>query len=85
MEPQDRDMLIRIDENVKELRSDVSALDRILHGNGRPGMVVRLAELETAHTECKFQKEKPRSWPAVVAAVCALVAVAINIFKIGAE
>lgn len=61
LDQEDRDMLIRIDENT-------TALKKVVFGNGRPGLASRVQALETA------QKVR-QQWPAIVAAVCAVVAV----------
>ncbi len=73
MTTEDRDRLIRIDENVRDLK-------RVVFGNGVPGLNTRVAQLETSHKECSERMGKPRQWPAIVAAVCAVLAVAWNIF-----
>ena len=82
MDTTDRDLLIRIDENVKELSEDIKAIDKILHGNGRPGMMDRMQAIEIGHNTCKEERTKQKTWPAVVAAICAIVAVAINLMKL---
>lgn len=70
MEPKDRELLIRIDENVETLKKDMRGLDRVVNGNGRLGLKDRVLAIETAHL-----KKPPPYWPAPVAAICAIIAV----------
>jgi hypothetical protein len=58
----EREMLIRIDERTKEMH-------KVMFGNGQPGMVKRLADVEASQDAMK----RPKQWPSVVAAVTALV------------
>lgn len=76
MTQEDRDMLIETHSIVKDLKKSV-------YGNGRPGMVDRLIAVEVAHTECQKRQSSPKQWPSVVAAVCAVVAVAWGFIKGG--
>jgi len=62
------DMLSRMDERVKEMH-------KWTFGNGQPGAAGRLVELETVVKELR----KPRQWPSIVAAICAVVAVLMNL------
>lgn len=42
----DRDLLIEVYTVVKDLKDDISALNKQVHGNGQPGIKDRLAKLE---------------------------------------
>ena len=57
------DMLTRMDERVKEMH-------KWTFGNGQPGAAGRLVTLEANVKELR----KPKTWPAVVSAICAVVA-----------
>lgn len=62
------DMLTRMDERVKEMH-------KWTFGNGQPGAAGRLVALETTVNALS----KPRQWPAVVSAICAVTAVVIGL------
>lgn len=66
MTPDDRDMLIRIDENTK-------ALKKAVFGNGTPGLVSRVQTIETSYNEHLKQAVSPRQWPAIVSATIAVI------------
>ena len=68
MTPSDHDILVRMDTQVGEMH-------KWCFGNGRPGADERLTTLETQFAEHK----KPRQWPAVAAAICAIVMAAYTI------
>lgn len=42
------DRLARIEENIDELKGDLTNDYRVLHGNGKPGLVDRVTALETS-------------------------------------
>lgn len=65
------DMLSRMDEKI-------SAMHKWSFGNGQPGAAGRLVALETIVEEIK----KPKQWPSVVASICAVIAVAINLLLV---
>lgn len=81
MTQEDRDMLIRVHENVIEIKKDMDGLAKTLYGNGQPGVVSRLQSLETSHQECLKRQDNPRQWPAVVASIAAVVAVVWGFIK----
>ena len=74
MTQEDRDMLVRIDENTKDLKKAV-------FGNGVPGLVSRMQAVEVQHDECQKRMAQPKQWPAVVASICAIVAVLWNFMQ----
>ncbi|GAF78440.1 unnamed protein product [marine sediment metagenome] len=61
------DMLARMDVHVTEMH-------KWTFGNGQPGAAGRLVELETVVKELR----KPKQWPSIVAALCAVTAVVMN-------
>ena len=62
------DMLTRMDQRVKDLH-------KWTFGNGQPGASDRLVKVEAAVSALS----KPRQWPAVVSACCAVTAVVIGL------
>jgi hypothetical protein len=69
MEPEDREMLTRIDERVERL-------DRWANGNGQPGAVHRLDVLEAS---LKEHLQRTRAQPALFSAIAAGVAVLVSV------
>ena len=63
------DMLSRMDERVKEIH-------KWMVGNGQPGAAGRLVALETQVADIR----KPKQWPAVLAALCAVITVIVNFY-----
>lgn len=43
------ELLIRIDEQVKEIRSKLDRDGRMIYGNGKPGLLSRVQSLEDFH------------------------------------
>jgi len=74
MTQEDRDMLIRIHENVLDLK-------KVVFGNGVPGLNTRVQALETSHSDCLKRQERPKQWPSIVAACCAIAAVLWGFIK----
>jgi len=81
MTQEDRDMLIRIDTNLVHVKEDVRVLNKTMYGNGIPGVVSRLKSVEDAHKDCKERQSKPKQWPSIVAAICAVAAVIWGVYK----
>lgn len=42
----DRELLVRIDERVSSIDTRVEKLEKAINGNGRPGIITRLAKVE---------------------------------------
>ena len=57
------EVLARVDERVGEIH-------KWAFGNGQPGAAGRLVTLETQMVELR----KPKTWPAVISAICAVIA-----------
>lgn len=49
MTKDERDLLIRIDERLKEMHEDIAGFNKNLHGNGQPGLLQRVQALEDFH------------------------------------
>lgn len=43
------ELLIRIDERLKDIREDLKHDYKILHGNGQPGLISKVQALEDQH------------------------------------
>lgn len=46
-QPGDRELLIRIAERLDAVTATVKKIDKTVNGNGRPGLVDRMARVET--------------------------------------
>ena len=75
--------------DLTEIKSDVKAIFRILHGNGTGGIVTRINLLEQSqeHTVCELRKVRSRAWDTgkvfLAAALAVTGAVVVNILMKG--
>ena len=70
------ELLIRIDEQVKEIKSKLDRDGRTIYGNGKPGLLSRVQSLEDFHrNESTFWKKTGGVIAWIVTPVIALFAV----------
>ena len=70
------ELLIRIDEQVKEIKSKLDRDGRMIYGNGKPGLLSRVQSLEDFHrNENTFLKKSGGIIAWIVTTILAAVAV----------
>ena len=68
-------MLIRMHENLKEIRSSLERNDKHIYGNGRPGLLARVQALEDFHAnENRWAKKLGTAAAWVVTTIVSVVA-----------
>ncbi|MBP5531124.1 MAG: hypothetical protein J6Y54_03735 [Lentisphaeria bacterium] len=69
------DLLIRLDTSVEDIKGKLERDFAALHGNGHPGLLARMAAVET------WIREHSESWKWIISTIIAVAAVAVAALK----